>query len=283
MGQMRFVVDGAACMPPELAKKYDFAVVPFAIQFGNETYMDNGKDLTAAQFEAKCAETGIVPKTGVSAVGRFIEIYRSIAKPGDTIFSIHVASRMSGTAAIAKSVVEELPDLDIVVFNSDSVGMAEGFMAVEAAEAARAGKGREEIIALLERLKRQTDFLSTSVEFEYIRESGRVIGAERAADAAVKSIPIIRLKDGITGIVEQARTQNGALRRTIELIKERAAGKPIKRIAISHANREEAALRYREMVESELSPQDLVLGQLGITLTVHLGPGALATSVLYTE
>ena len=40
---------------------------------------------------------------------------------------------------------------------------------------------------------------------------------------------------------------------------------------------------YCEMVESGVSPQNLYFGQLGITLMTHLGPGALATSVLYSE
>lgn len=283
MGQMRFVVDTAASMPPYLVEKYDFAVARYAVQFGTESYLDNGKDLTEAEFETKRIESGVVPKTGIPPVGQFVEIYRSIAKPGDTIFSIHVGTKLSGIVGTAQSAAQEVPELDIVVFDSNSVSMAQGLMAIEAAEAARAGKNRDEILALLERVKNQTDFFSTSVELEYIKESGRIVGAERAADAAVKNIPIIRLKDGAAGVTEQARTQNGALKRTIELIKERAAGKPIKRLAISHANREEVALKYREMIESELSPQDLAFGQLGITLMVHLGPGALATSVLYTE
>ncbi len=283
MGQIKFVVDTAASMPPELVKKYGFGIARYAVQFGNESYLDNGKEMTEAEFEAKRVESGIVPKTGIPSTGQFVEIYQSIAKPGDTIFSIHVGTKLSSIVGAAQSAAQELPDFDIVVFDSNNVGMGQGLMAIEAAEAARAGKSKEEILALLEAVKNQVDFFSTSVELEYIKESGRIVGAERSADAAVKNIPIIRLKDGAAGVTEQARTQNGALKRTIELIKERAAGKPIKRVGISHANREEVALKYREMVQSELAPQELAFGQLGITLMVHLGPGALATSVQYTE
>ena len=49
------------------------------------------------------------------------------------------------------------------------------------------------------------------------------------------------------------------------------------------ADREPVALKYRDMVEKELAPEQMLFGQLGITLMTHLGPGTLATAVLYSE
>ena len=48
--------------------------------------------------------------------------------------------------------------------------------------------------------------------------------------------PIIQLKGRLRRCDELARhaKQNGALKRVIELIKERAGGKPVKRMAIVH-------------------------------------------------
>ena len=281
MGQIKVVSDSGASLTPELLKKYDISIAPYSVQFGVESFVDNGIDMTVAEFEQKRVTSGLVPKTAIPASGKFVDLYRSIAKPGDTVFSIHLGGKLSGIVGSANLAKEELPDLDIVVFDSDSVCMGEGYMAVEVAEAAARGASRQDLIDLLNDLKTRTDFFSATVEMEYIKESGRIAGAEKAADAAVKTVPIICLQDGKAGVAEQARTQNAVLRRTIELIKQRAGDRPIKRLAISHANREAVALKYREMIEKELAPGELSFGQLGITLTAHLGPGSLSTSVVY--
>lgn len=84
-------------------------------------------------------------------------------------------------------------------------------------------------------------------------------------------------------MIEQARTQNAVLKRIIDIIKTRANGRPIRRLAIAHANRETVAQKYREMIEQDLAPQELFFNQLGTTLMTHLGPGALTTSVLYGD
>jgi DegV family protein with EDD domain len=281
MGKVRVVTDTASSITPELIEKYNVGVARYTIQFGTESFVDDGIDLTVDEFEQKRVTTGQIPKTAIPASGKFTELYRSISEPGDTIYSIHVGSKLSGILGSAQLGAEGVADRDVVVFDTDSVCMVETLMLIEVAEAAAAGATKEELVGLLNELKTRTDFLSTSVELEYIKESGRIGGAEKAADAAIKNIPIIRIQDGRAGVTEQLRTQNAVLRRIIELIKIRAGDKPIKRLAISHSNREEGALKYREIIERELAPEHLYVGQLGITLMTHLGPGALCTSVEY--
>lgn len=283
MGQIKVVTDSAASLIPELQEKYHIAVCPYSVQFGSESFVDNGIEMTVAEFEQKRVTSGIVPKTGIPSSGRFAELYRSITEPGDTIFSIHCSTKLSGIVGSATIAAEETPDLDVVVFDSYSVCMVEGWLSIGVAEAAAKGASRQALIDLLKELQTRTDFFSTSVELEYIKESGRITGATKASDAAVKTVPIIRVQDGKAGVIEQARTQNAVLRRIIELIKQRAGDRPVKRLAISHSNREEGALRYREMIEKELAPGEISFGQLGITLMTHLGPGALATSVEYEK
>jgi DegV family protein with EDD domain len=284
MGQIKVVTDTAASVPPDLAARHGMGIARYSVQFGTESFVDNGTDMTVDEFETKRTATGLVPKTAIPATGKLVDIYKAIAKPGDTIFSIHTGGKISGIVGAAQIAAQEVPDVDVVVFDSDIVCMAVGYMALEAAEAAEAGATKDQIITLLNDLRaRRIDFLSISVELEYIKESGRIIGAEKAADAAVKNVPILRFQDGKPGVIEQGRTQSAVLRRIIELVKDRAAGRPIKRVAIIHANREQPALKYREMVERELAPQELLLGQLGITLMAHLGPGALCTNVVYGE
>ncbi len=280
MGKIKIVTDTAASMPLDLAERYGIAVIPYSIQFATESYRD-GIDIDVETFHQKLRSEGTMPKTAIPAPGQFVELYQSIAEPGDSIISVHVGRKISGICDSAELAAADLPDFDITVIDTNSVSMKTGLMALEAARAVEAGKGKEEILALIEEVSENTLFFATSVELEHIKESGRIVGAEEAADSAVKVKPVIRFIDGVPQVIDKKRTQSAVLKRIIELVKEEAAGRSIKQAAIVHANVEPVALEFKAQVEEALAPQAIIVVELGPTLTVHLGPGSLSLAPHY--
>jgi DegV family protein with EDD domain len=146
MGQIKVVTDTAASVPPDLAARHGMGIARYSVQFGTESFVDNGTDMTVDEFETKRITTGLVPKSAIPATGKLVDIYKAIAKPGDTIFSIHTGGKISGIVGAAHIAAQEVPDVDVVVFDSDIVSMAVGYMALEAAEAAEAGATKDQII-----------------------------------------------------------------------------------------------------------------------------------------
>ena len=149
--------------------------------------------------------------------------------------------------------------------------------------AAQAGKGKEEILSIIEEVKGSVGFFATSVELDFIKSSGRIVGAEQTADTLVKVKPIIVFDDGVPKVVDKIRRQSVVLNRIVEMAKETAAGRAIEQAAIVHANVEETALSFREMVERELAPGSTMVTQLGATLTAHLGPGSFILVPYYSR
>ena len=95
---LHIVTDGAADMPPEWSDEYQIHTIPINIQFGEKTYLQF-IDLDFDSFYEKVEETKIVPKTAQPSPHQFVEFYKKIAKEGDTILSVHVTSKLSGTYA----------------------------------------------------------------------------------------------------------------------------------------------------------------------------------------
>jgi DegV family protein with EDD domain len=282
MSKIRVVTDSTVNLPPELIEKYRIEIIPYTVQFGEESYLDDGVNMTPQEFDEKCAASGVMPKTAFPSSSVLVEAYRKLAKEGaETVFAIHVGSKLSGLYGAAVAAATEVPEVDAVVVDTGFVSWPVSFTVLEAARAIEAGKTKEEILALVERAKENSVFFATSVELEFIKESGRIGGAEAAADSEVKVKPIITIKDGAAGVAEKVRTQKAALRRMIELVKEGAKGRPIKMLGVSHANREAAARDFREQVEEELGLSDVMLAELGLVLTVHLGPGCLTLGACY--
>lgn len=281
MSRIRVMTDTTVNLPPELLDKYGITVIPYTIQFGEESYID-GITMNAQQFDDKCAATGVMPKTAFPSSNVLVEAYRKLAQEGaDTVFAIHVGSKLSGLYGVSVTAAAEVPEVEAVVVDTGFVSWPVSFAVLEAARAVEDGKTKEEILALVEKAKADSAFFATSVELDYIKSSGRIAGADEAADSGVKVKPIITINDGSAGVAEKVRTQKAALRRMIELIKERANGRPIKMLGVSHANREAVALEFKKQVEEELGRSDVMFAELGLVLTVHLGPGCLTLGACY--
>src|SRR5512146_834592 len=96
-------------MPPEWEKDFDIQVVPINIQFGEKTYLQY-RDLDNAGFYRMVDETRTIPKTAQPSPHQFAEFYRKVAKGEDTIISIHVTSKLSGTYASAVQAADDVKD-----------------------------------------------------------------------------------------------------------------------------------------------------------------------------
>ncbi|PIZ26142.1 MAG: hypothetical protein COY47_02130, partial [Chloroflexi bacterium CG_4_10_14_0_8_um_filter_57_5] len=80
--------------------EYDIQVIPINIQFGDRTYL-HGVDLDNEGFYRLVDESGRIPKTSQPSPYQFKEFYQRVAQVGDTILSLHVTAKLSGTYASA--------------------------------------------------------------------------------------------------------------------------------------------------------------------------------------
>ncbi len=276
---LHIVTDGAADMPPEWEEKYQIHTVPVNIQFGEETYLQF-IDLDFDSFYEKVAETKMVPKTAQPSPHQFVEFYKKIAQPGDTILSLHVTSKLSGTYASAVIAAEELKDqYNIITYDSAGGSMGIGFMCRAARKMADAGKSVDEIIAYWDKVKADVQIILTLDTLEYARMSGRV-GALSAALASVLNVkPIAVLKDGVIEMVGKVRTRKSALKRVLEMSKDAYGERPMY-LGILHAHDLDAGKQLLEDAKRVLNVKDSVLTNLSLSLATNFGPGTLGI-VLY--
>jgi DegV family protein with EDD domain len=125
---LRIVTDGAADIPVGWDKEFGIDVIPINILFGEKTYLQN-VDLDTEGFYQLVQETGKIPKTAQPSPHQFMEFYERIAQDGDTILSMHVTSKLSGTYASAVSAAEELKNkIKVVPFDSAGGSLGLGIM-----------------------------------------------------------------------------------------------------------------------------------------------------------
>jgi DegV family protein with EDD domain len=267
-------------MPPAWEKEFDLQVIPINIRFGEKNFLQY-VELDNAGFYKMVDETKTIPKTSQPSPHQFVEFYRKLAQPGDTILSIHITSKLSGTYASAVQAAEELQGtFKVLPFDSMVGSVAIGFMCREARKMERAGKSVEQIITALEGVRGRVRVYLTLDTLEYAKMSGRV-GALQAALASLMNVkPIAVLADGVLNMAEKVRTRKASIDRIIAMAEAEFGKRPVF-LAVVQANDRVSGQSLLEQARSHFNVVgEPVLTDLSISVAANLGPGTVGL-VLY--
>ncbi len=114
---LRIVTDGAADVPAGWEKEYDIKIIPINIHFGEKTFIQY-VDMDFDGFYREVETNKTFPKTSQPSPHQFTEFYKSNFQKGETILSIHVTSKLSGTHASCVASAEELKgEYNIIPFD----------------------------------------------------------------------------------------------------------------------------------------------------------------------
>ena len=180
MPPVKIVVDSTADLPPAVAGDLDITVVPVLLRFGDQTFRE-GVDISRSEFFARLQTDPHFPSTAAPAPGVFEEAYRRLAAETDTVVSIHLSPQYSAIFSSARLGAQAVAEsLRVVPVDSGQISLGMGMMATVAAEAARDGASLEEILGLMDDLRRRIHLFAIINNLDNLRRSGRVnMGALR--------------------------------------------------------------------------------------------------------
>jgi DegV family protein with EDD domain len=273
---IKIATDSACDLPAELYEQNDITVVPINIQFGTETYED-GVTIDRSTFFQKIEETGVLPSTSQPSAGQFERHYRHLAAAGASdIISIHVTAKLSGTfqsAELAKEMVSS--QVRVHPFDSACGSAGQGFMALEAARLAQAGKGVAEILARLEVIRPRVNIALTLQDLRFAQMSGRVGKLQSSLASLLNIKPIVLLEDGLIDVAEKVRTRRKAVERLVDLLAKRVGTSAPVNLAAIHAEALQEGESLLEKARAVFDCREAFLVNLTTALVVHFGPGTL--------
>ncbi|TLN06554.1 DegV family protein, partial [bacterium] len=171
---LQIVTDGSADMPANWAEKYQIHVMPLRVCFGEKTYIQD-VDLSRDGFYQLVEEQHVIPKTSLPSPDQVMEFYRSIASRGETILSIHLSSKLSGTFDAFQLAARELiNEYQIYLVDSGAGSAVLGFMCREARRMWQTGLPIERIIDRMNVMRDRIALTFTVDRLEFAHMSGRI-------------------------------------------------------------------------------------------------------------
>jgi DegV family protein with EDD domain len=273
---VRIVTDSTADLTQEQQQAAGITVVPLNVHFGDQVFRDH-VDLSTDEFFRRLKASPQLPRTSQPSVGVFEEAFRKLRESGDEIVSVHLSSKVSGTYNSALMAAQSVDKDRIEVVDSLSTSMALGFMALEGAKLAGAGKDRQAIADRLQALVPKARVICVVDTLTYLERGGRIGKARALLGSLLNVKPILQLKDGEVVPLGRARGRPQALSRLVELL---GRDGHVSQLAIMHGAAPADAEQLRERVASSYPGLDILLTEIGAVLGTHTGPGVIGFTYL---
>lgn len=278
--KVAIVTDSTADLPPELVEELGVTIVPLQVIFGNEAYRE-GVDITTEEFYERLVKSRQLPTTSAPSVGDFQEVYGRLLKEVDSIVSIHIGAKLSGTVQAAQTARQSLAEPErIELVDSQATSMAMGFAIIEAVEASRAGAKLAEVKAAAESAVQRTHVLFMLDTLEYLRRGGRIGRARAYLGTLLRVKPILSFREGEVYPEERVRTRARGLERMIQWA---VRQQKVKRAVVAHSTTPDEAESIRERVAMAFPNVKVHLVRFGPVLGTHAGPGIVGVGVMEGE
>lgn len=260
MKQVAIVAESVATITPEVAQKYDIAVVPFHIIMDGTDYIET--EIDKEQLFARIRSKENLPTTSPPSPGEFLESFRRASKQAKAILVVTLTSSYSqayNSALNAKKLAQEqLPNIAIEVLDSQTVVSAEMLITIAAAKAASEGKSLAEVTEVANKIKQRVSELALRPSLFHFEHYGRTGKAKGWAKSAISTVTVLET-DAATGgaakPVLRDKSPAKAVEATLNVIEERTKGKRL-HAAITHVSVPDEAEKLEKKLLSRFNLAD---------------------------
>lgn len=278
-GGVVVITDSAADLPEGIAEQLNIHVVPMRLNFGDNDYLDK-IGLTTAEFYRKLRTEIVLPKTSQPSPGDFRRQFEFLLSHHPAFVYVGISRAVSGTIQSAETAAQRGHADRSFIFDTANAAGGEGLLAIAAAEAAMRGESAEAIMALLEKLKPQTETWAIAREISHAVRGGRVprwakhIAEWLGLTAMVKVSLEGKLKphSAFFGKNNIPRRFAAYVAKSIDLDKKY-------RLIVGHCDAEEEGEELLAELKKLIPHEYAWCVETGPAVGAHAGPGALVISL----
>jgi DegV family protein with EDD domain len=278
MKNYKIVTDSTADLSEDQVNRYDIKVVPISVSFGAKSYAD-GIDLDANQFYKKLTTESELPKTSQPSPDAFRRIYDEIAGKDDTIFSIHISGKLSGTLNSAE-LAAKMVEAKVITIDTKTASQGIGLSALIAAEAARREMPEDVIATVTKRSVEQTFSVFAVDTLEYLQRNGRIGKAASLIGSLLQIRPILYADpDGMVAPYDKVRGRSQIIPNLVAAALKNVSPEQPVNLSVVHSWNEEGANALLTELKKHYDTDHLHVGMVGPAIGAHIGPGAVGLMI----
>ncbi len=273
---IKLMVDRAADIEPEIAKKYDIEVLPFTVNLDGKSMIAD-RDFDVEGFYKMVRESDSIPTTSQMSPGDVEAMYRKIGKENQIIY-ISISAKGSGinnTADMVASRLIEEEGFDITVINSEMFAMAIGYPVIEAAKLAESGAAKQEVIDFLtESFRRDTAYFVVD-DLTFLKKGGRIKATTMAISSLLDIKPILMINDGLVEAYKKVRGLKKAMSIIVGYAEERMENPQENEIIILDTDAPDKVEIVEKLIRERVKPKNIIYSKIGPVITAHAGLGLI--------
>ncbi|MCB9438218.1 MAG: DegV family protein [Anaerolineales bacterium] len=275
--KISILTDSTADLAASWVAQYNIRVVPVYVNFGDESFVDDGVALPRSEFYARLAHAPELPTTAAPPPGIVEEAYRDLLRDADHVVTITVAADLSGVHnSMALAANNVAPD-KITVLDSGTLSMGLGWQVIAAAEAAHKGADLAAVLEAARRARQKGQVYAALDTFEFLRKGGRVSWIKAGLGSLLQIKPIVAVKDGKVEPAGRVRTFKKAFDEMVKLAHTQV---PLERLAVLHSNAPDRAEQLRQALVDIAPAEDVVIADVTTAIGTHVGPGGIGLAMV---
>lgn len=270
---VKIMTDLSADVPKEVAERLNIQVLPFYINYGDESILAD-VSYTPDMFYEKVKTKTEIPSTSQATPAILEDMYRKMGKE-EPIVHITIPANSSGIVNTAVGISAELnaEGFDITVVDSSMFSFGTGANVVKAAEMAAEGADRDEIVAFLkERFEKDRVYFIVD-DLKHLQRGGRIKATTMAVSKVLNIKPILYSNDGMVEAFAKVKGLKKAVSKMVDIMLESISDPECDTVYIMHADALDKAELTAEMIKNRTGVKSIEFLKVGPIITCHAGIG----------
>lgn len=281
MSKVAVVSDSNSGITQKEAKELGITILPMPFFVGEKTLYED-IDLTQEEFYRMLSQDTNI-STSMPLVGSVTDTWDELLGTYDEIVHIPMSSGLSGSCETALMLSLDY-DGRVQVVNNQRISVTQRQSVLDAMALAAQGRGAEEIKDILERDKMESSIYIMVDTLYYLKKGGRITPAAAALGTLLKLKPVLQIQGEKLDAFAKARTVKQAKSIMIDAMKNdfekrfRDSSGEHMYLEMAYTKDLEAAEAFKKEVEAAFPGMEIVLNPLSLSVSCHIGPGALAVA-----
>lgn len=276
------VTDSNSGITQAQAKELGIYTVPMPVLINGEQFLED-ISLTQEQFYEKLKDDSVQVSTSQPSAYEVGELWKKLLESYENIVFIPMSSELSETCATCMHLAETEFAGKVYVVDNKRISITEKSAVLDAIALARQGKSAKEIAEILTETSMQSSIYIMVDTLKYLKKGGRLTPAAAMIGTLLKIKPVLQIQGYKLDQFAKVRKLNDAKVTMINAVKsdlttrfKEYADAGEMKIFIAHTDNIEEALKFKTEAEKALGLPVECIDPLSLSVSCHIGPGALA-------